>query len=1229
MLNCQAVTDMKQKLLLFIFMLVAVVAFSQYNECGIPQIKNFSPADYRQESQNFSVVQDKNSLMYFGNANGIMEYDNEKWDIVKIPGRPKLAVSENNEVYFGGYNTFGRLQYKGGRIGIEQFVGHDDETFGQVNIIVASGSDLYFCAGNKLFMYADSSLSKLIDGEAFALLNLGDSVYVQKKSAPLKRLVHGNFEDDGLCAAISDSISVVDMVRAGNSTVMLRDSVHSCFWLYSVGEGLRRFHTDFDRYIKNNEYSCIGVLRDGNFVVGTYGGGLVSFDSEGKFRYMLNSSNGLKTNEINDLCVDNQNKVWLATENGISLLETNSELSFFNAASGLRGAVLSIIRYNGRLYVGTTIGLYGYVSHESPNGTINGFVHIRGMHDNCWSLNVYDGKLYAVANEGLFLVEDMSLRKLLDGSFISMRWKNIAGNDVVMLGGKQGLTFVGISGEKVEKLGTLNNMPYVARTVVPDSEGIWVGTNRDGLYRVFMGDSLDLSSKVVDYSEKEDLPHGFDWVDVFPTHKLGTVFSTSEGLYRYDNAKAKFYKDTTCFCSGSRCSTVYGIIGEDMRHNIWYSCSFTDAYEREVGVIRFDAKGGHKRETSAFAQMEESVVETIYPEDDNVVWFGTSDALIKYSRNNDMQVADDSAFVCMIRKVSVAGDSIIYAFDLNYSEGADLMHNIRYSDRNVRLEVAGLSYNTFGDTEYQYKLEGYDDDWSDWTTDSYKEYISLSEGSYKFMVRSRNGYGQMSNIACFNFEVAPPFYRSILAYILYFLSFVAIIVVIIAWRNIVHTNEKYHLEKIVEMRTNELVMQKEQTEKLVQKLLPQNAMFEIQTQGMATSKKYDMVTVLFSDIQGFTKIAATTNPEELIKYLNELFVTFDNIISKYNIEKIKTIGDAYMCAGGMPNIDAINRVDVVLAGMEMQRALDNLNQKHDLKMKMRLGVHTGPVVAGVVGAQKIEYDIWGDTVNIASRMESHGEVGRVNVSEETYRHVKEFFVCENRGMMDVKNKGEMEMYFVNGILEELSENGDGITPNHLFDVRRLSLNFSVMQNEVLERMQHDLPNNLYYHNIKHTTDAIYRVTDIGIKEKVSEEDLLLLRCAALFHDTGFMVSYDNNEAIGANLAQQFLARYKFTREQIDVVKGIINATKVPQNPHNLLEEIMCDADLDYLGRPDFIPISQNLFRELFERNKIDSIEQWNRMQYKFITEHQYFTETAKRNGEPGKKQVLKELKELI
>lgn len=1230
MLNCLVVTNMRRKIFVIaLFVLAFATAFAQSDEYGIPQIKNFGPADYRQESQNFCVVQDKNSLMYFGNTNGVMEYDGEHWPIVKVPGRPKLAVNDNNEIYYGGYNTFGRIIYKNGHLDLDEISNNLDCAFGQIVKVVASNDAVYFASSDKLFMYANSNIKTIIDSKPFRLIDLDGSAYVQRRFAPLQHLNHGKLETDELCSAV-DSIDVADLTKDKDNRIIIRDGQRTCFFSYSKSEGLNYFRTEFDRYINKNEYSKMAVLRDGTFVVGTKLGGIVSFDEHGKARFMVNTSNGLKDNSINDIYVDNQNKVWVATENGIGLLETNSGLSIFNSSNGLRGAVLSVIRFNGILYVGTTVGLFKHYRLETPAGTLYGFRSIRGVYENCWQLCIYDNHLYAVTSGGLFDIEEGNAEKVMDGSLISMMPITIGENKYVLLGGHHGIIFTTISEGKIEKIGNMKNMMRTVRTIATDIDGnVWLGTDRDGLYRFSTGDSLNLDAMVSSYGASDGLPPNFDWVDVYSTTRLGPVFSTSLGLYRYNRMQEKFVKDTTCFCIGSDCSSIFGIIREDSCGNIWYNCSLADAYEREVGIINFDTEGNFVRETSAFGQMKESVVETIYPENADIVWFGTSDALIKYHKNKNLQIKKDSAFVCMIRTVAVANDSIIYAFDHDYQEDVKFMHEIKYLDRKIRFEVAGLAYNTFGDTEYQFMLDGLDDDWSDWTTDSYKEYISLSEGKYKFLVRSRNGYGQISNIAEFNFEVTPPYYRSAWAYILYFLCFVVITVLIVAWRNIIHTKEKYRLEKLVEQRTNDLVLQKEQTERLVKKLLPQNTVTELQLTGNATSKKYDMVTVLFSDIQGFTKIAAATNPEELIKYLNELFVSFDNIISKYNIEKIKTIGDAYMCAGGMPNRDATNPVEVVLAGLEMQRALDELNAKHDLKMKMRVGIHTGSVVAGVVGAQKIEYDIWGDTVNIASRMESHGEVGKVNISEATYRQVKKFFKCETRGMMNVKNKGEMEMYFVDGILDELSENGDGITPNHLFNVRKLSLDFSILQEDIFNQMQRDLPKNLYYHNIKHTSDAIYRVTDIGTKENVSEEDLLLLRCAALFHDTGFMASYDNNEEIGARLAQQELGKHKFSREQIEKVKGMIMATKVPQNPHNLLEEIMCDADLDYLGRPDFIPISQNLFRELFERGKIDSIEQWNKMQYKFITEHHYFTETAKRSGEPGKKQVLKELKELI
>ncbi|MDD2635317.1 MAG: HD domain-containing protein, partial [Bacteroidales bacterium] len=204
-----------------------------------------------------------------------------------------------------------------------------------------------------------------------------------------------------------------------------------------------------------------------------------------------------------------------------------------------------------------------------------------------------------------------------------------------------------------------------------------------------------------------------------------------------------------------------------------------------------------------------------------------------------------------------------------------------------------------------------------------------------------------------------------------------------------------------------------------------------------------------------------------------------------------------------------------------------------------------------------------------------------------------------------------------------------VTPNNDFIIKLQFIKFKKIQEEIMDQLQHNLPTNLYYHNIKHTINVLYNVEDIAREEGVDEEEMLLLKCAALFHDAGFMVSYDDNEEIGAKMAAQTLRKYKFTDEQIDTVKRLIMATKMPPKPKDNLEKMMCDADLDYLGRPDFIPISQNLFRELFERGKIDTIEQWNRMQYKFIINHNYFTETARKNRDAGKKLVIKELEELI
>jgi adenylate cyclase len=210
--------------------------------------------------------------------------------------------------------------------------------------------------------------------------------------------------------------------------------------------------------------------------------------------------------------------------------------------------------------------------------------------------------------------------------------------------------------------------------------------------------------------------------------------------------------------------------------------------------------------------------------------------------------------------------------------------------------------------------------------------------------------------------------------------------------------------------------EKERSDKLLLNILPFETAEELKEKGTATPKQYEMVTVLFTDFKGFTTIAEKLTPEQLVEELNHCFLEFDLIIDKYNLEKIKTIGDSYMCAGGIPVSNTTNPVDAVRAGIAIQAYMDRLKAERLAKgqdcWELRIGIHTGKIIAGVVGKNKFAYDIWGDAVNTASRMESSGSPGKVNISGDTYELVKDLFTCVYRGKVQAKNKGEIDMYFV-------------------------------------------------------------------------------------------------------------------------------------------------------------------------------------------------------------------------
>ncbi len=445
------------------------------------------------------------------------------------------------------------------------------------------------------------------------------------------------------------------------------------------------------------------------------------------------------------------------------------------------------------------------------------------------------------------------------------------------------------------------------------------------------------------------------------------------------------------------------------------------------------------------------------------------------------------------------------------------------------------------------------------------------------------------------------------------------------------TKAMHGLETLLFQRTNELLKEREKSENLLARVLPQETADELKQFGKIKAQKFQMVTVLFSDIQGFTKITDDTDSEELIDQLDRFVYEFDSVVQKYHIEKIKTVGDAYMCAGGLPKKNRTNPIEVVVVALEMMSWMKETNRRHQKGdvWELRMGIDTGPVIAGVVGQSKISYDIWGATVNTASRMESAGEAGKINISENTYLLVRDFFICTYRGQIPVKNRGNIQMYFVEGILPNLSQNLEGTLPNQDFFIELQLIRLSDLEELVLEKLEQGLPKNLYYHNVKHTVDVYTQVELIGRAEGVSKEDLLLLRTAALFHDAGHLVDYATHEQMGVKLAREILPNYRYSSDQIDEICKLIMSTKLPPNPKNLLEEIICDADLDYLGRTDFIPVSNMLYKEMHENGMIGSLHEWNILQMNFIQNHQYFTQTARRLRNVNKDMQLQNIKSWI
>lgn len=422
---------------------------------------------------------------------------------------------------------------------------------------------------------------------------------------------------------------------------------------------------------------------------------------------------------------------------------------------------------------------------------------------------------------------------------------------------------------------------------------------------------------------------------------------------------------------------------------------------------------------------------------------------------------------------------------------------------------------------------------------------------------------------------------------------------------------------------------------LLGNIFPENVLESLNQFGKFSPKRADNGVVLFTDFVDFSLKAKSIKPIKLLKRLEYYFTAFDEIVDRYELEKIKTIGDAYMALAGVNENNNEPILRACFAAIEMRNFMRNEKElakamKRDY-WEIRIGVHAGPLVAGIIGTKRFSFDVWGDTVNIAARAQQVSGIDQIAVTQTIIDNAGDYFVTKNIGNVPIKKRGgAMEMYELEAIKPEYSLYHSGKVPS--VDLRVMceieTVDFNNMRTDIINKLKSMLPEEVVYHDLGHTENVEKAAIRFGKLEGLTPEEMMLVRTAALFHDSGFIFTHQSNELHGVRFMEQTLPKYGFTTNQIAQIRGMILATAIHTEPDGLLQQILCDADHDYLGRADYYIVAQKLFDEMRAFGIEKSEEEWLLMQIEFLEKtHQYYTISAKNIRNKAKLNRLNELKE--
>ncbi|MBT1687964.1 ligand-binding sensor domain-containing protein [Dawidia soli] len=843
---------------------------------GLPFTRNFQPGDYKGGIQNWAIAQNRLGLIYIANNFGLLEFDGDQWQTYGVRNGTKVrsvAIDARGRIYVGGQGDFGfffpdqqgRLVYTS----LADSLAPEYRNFDEAWSVYLDNEKVYFCTFSNIYCY---------DQHTFQVIRPGGRAGMDH-SFLLNRQLYVNQPDIGLGMLENKSIrmvkggeffrdkSVAAVLPLHDSHVLVTTFQHG---IYRLADGIvTPWNTPLQAYLRESIVNCMIRLRNGNFAVGTQNNGLLVLDADGDLIMQLTTGRGIENPTVLSIYEDDLSNLWIGQNNGLAYVELGSPFTLINNQTGLPGSGYAAYLHDNALYAGTSTGVY----QRGPEKG-SGFRLVGGSRGQVYHLGEYGGELLVGHHNGAMRISGNRCTPLSGepGSWVFLGMKEHP--TTLIEGVYAGLQVYDRTNGHWAWRKKIPGFGESSRVMAEDPSGdLWVTHGYKGAYRITFSPSLDSIRRVAFYGADKGFPSNL-LINVYNVRNE-LLFTSTRGVYRFDASADRFVPDDF-FSSRLGDTDQLWFVREDALGNIYF------VSRDHIGVFRKNSLGEYTLEENLFRKIRK------YLNDDlvniailrnNEVLFGAKDGFIHYDPT--MKPAKAPVFQTLIRQVSATtahGDSVLFFGNHSVRDSISDQQQkawwpeLPYRSNALHFTYAATSYEGNANLVFQYYLENFEKDWSEWSTKTQKEYTNLKEGSYTFHVRARNVNGELSREALYTFVIRPPWYRSVWAYSIYGVSVLALLFTGFNILDRKYQREQQRMareqEKELSARDNELVKLSRQSQEEINRLQHEKLESELRhmnnelgTATMHLLNKNEFITSIKSNLTSIIK----KNPQDDVK----------------------------------------------------------------------------------------------------------------------------------------------------------------------------------------------------------------------------------------------------------------------------------------------------------------------------------------------------------------------------